>query len=487
MSSAMSESESVFNAAPASDIIATIQNFRYNRLITYSTIILTDLFALTVSGVFALGARTLYPTPFILADYVWFLSALPLFLVIFGFSGLYPGVAMNPVSELRRIVHATTFGYLAVIAFTFLAKAWAEYSRLVIAGAWITSVFLVAIARNVVRSQLARNDWWGIPIVIFGAGNTGTLLLNVLLRHPEYGFKPVIVLDDDEAKHRPGDGKRPPVLGCLDLAPWVAKRFKVNYALVAMPSVPSQKLSHILHKHAHQFPHFLLIPDLFGLSLWVTAKDFGGVLGLEIQQNLIRRVPQITKRTIDLILVTLGGICLLPLIIVLYLSVALTSKGPVFYSQVRAGRYGKDFRMWKFRSMIPNAEQVLQEYLAANPEIRKEWELNHKLRNDPRVTKVGKLLRKTSLDELPQLWNVFSGEMSLVGPRPRPKYEPCADLYMRVRPGITGLWQVSGRNTTTKEARFDFDEYYVRNWSIWLDLYILGRTIKTVIRTEGAY
>lgn len=142
--------------------------------------------------------------------------------------------------------------------------------------------------------------------------------------------------------------------------------------------------------------------------------------------------------------------------------------------------------------MVPNANQVLQEYLSAHPELQAEWDKDHKLKNDPRITWIGKILRKTSLDELPQLWNVFVGEMSLVGPRPIVteeinKYGPTFRDYLRVTPGITGLWQISGRNNTTYAERLEYDEFYVRNWSPWMDLYILSRTVRTVILCEGAY
>jgi lipopolysaccharide/colanic/teichoic acid biosynthesis glycosyltransferase len=142
--------------------------------------------------------------------------------------------------------------------------------------------------------------------------------------------------------------------------------------------------------------------------------------------------------------------------------------------------------------MVLNADLALTEYLAANPEAQAEWNLDHKLRNDPRITRIGKFLRKTSLDELPQLWNVLRGEMSLVGPRPIvdaeiSKYAEHFDLYAKVKPGITGMWQISGRNDTTYEERVGLDAFYSRNWSPFLDIYILARTIKVVLLREGAY
>ena len=478
--------------AARTDIPGVIPNFRHNRLLTYCTIMTSDLLVLAMAGFLGVRLRHWYQADFPLADYLPLAVVLPFFLLVYRLAGLYPGVAQNPVDELRRVFHATTAGFLVIVAVTFLVKA-VPYSRLVFVVAWLLTVFLIVPLRNIVRRRLARKSWWGIPVVIFGAGTTGVMLVDLLLNNPHHGFKPAIILDDDPTKYRLGDTSHPPVFVGLDLAPSLSKRYNIHYAIVAMPGVPSAQLAAILQKHAHQFPHFLLIPDLFGVtSLWVTAKDLGGILGLEIQQNLIRRSSQITKSFLDLLVVIAGGSCLLPLLILLGVAVKLTSQGPVFYSQLRIGKRGKQFRTWKFRSMVPSSERLLQQYLKLHPELVEEWNSSRKLRHDPRVTPIGRLLRKTSLDELPQLWNVLRGDMSLVGPRPIleieiSRYGSSLDLYLKVKPGITGLWQVSGRNNTSFEERVKFDEYYVRNWSVWMDLYVLGRTIKAVMRAEGAY
>ncbi|MEM5775040.1 MAG: sugar transferase, partial [Anaerolineaceae bacterium] len=170
--------------------------------------------------------------------------------------------------------------------------------------------------------------------------------------------------------------------------------------------------------------------------------------------------------------------------------IAVDSPGPIFYSNNRIGKNGKIFRKWKFRSMIPDADNVLAKYLEEHPEAMEEWKLCQKLKKDPRVTRIGRYLRKFSLDELPQLWNVFIGEMSLVGPRPivdAEQYRNCYNLYVHVRPGLTGLWQVSGRNDVSFAERVRMDEYYIRNWSIWLDAIILARTPGAVLKGRGAY
>jgi Undecaprenyl-phosphate galactose phosphotransferase WbaP len=178
--------------------------------------------------------------------------------------------------------------------------------------------------------------------------------------------------------------------------------------------------------------------------------------------------------------------------LLLAISIKLDSPGPVFYRQTRIGRYGRKFQVYKFRTMVQNADQILKNYLDNSPELKAQWLATHKLKQDPRVTRLGTILRKSSLDELPQLWNIIIGDMSLIGPRPIvdeevEKYGKCFGLYIQVRPGLTGLWQVSGRNDTTYEHRVELDAYYVRNRSLKLDLQILWKTVFVVLRKEGAY
>jgi len=197
-------------------------------------------------------------------------------------------------------------------------------------------------------------------------------------------------------------------------------------------------------------------------------------------------------RILDITLILLAAPYILLAFLLLILAIKLDSKGPVFYRQTRIGRYGRKFYVYKFRTMVENADQILQTYLANSPELRAEWLATHKLKQDPRVTRIGTTLRKLSLDELPQLWNIIIGDMSLVGPRPIvdaevEKYGKCFDLYIQVRPGLTGLWQVSGRNDTTYEQRVELDEYYILNRSLQLDLQILLKTVFVVLRKDGAY
>jgi Undecaprenyl-phosphate galactose phosphotransferase WbaP len=212
----------------------------------------------------------------------------------------------------------------------------------------------------------------------------------------------------------------------------------------------------------------------------------------EVKRGRLTALARAGKRLLDIVVALTAGILFFPLILAIIVAVKLTSTGKIFYAHKRVGRDGWSFRVWKFRTMVEGADVVLAERLAADPALRIEWEQNHKLRADPRLTLIGNFLRRYSLDELPQLWNVLKGEMSIVGPRPIcdheiPKYADHFADYARVLPGITGLWQVSGRNDTTYQQRVHLDAYYANNWSLLLDVSILARTVSVVVSARGAY
>jgi Undecaprenyl-phosphate galactose phosphotransferase WbaP len=198
------------------------------------------------------------------------------------------------------------------------------------------------------------------------------------------------------------------------------------------------------------------------------------------------------KRVVDVLASLVSLVLLSPLLAVTALLIRCTSPGPIFYGQQRIGRHGRMFTIWKFRSMRADADAALAAHIAANPQAQEEWLRDHKLKDDPRVTQFGAFLRRTSIDELPQLWNVLKGDMSLVGPRPIVKDEAARygrvfHSYTKVKPGITGLWQVSGRNDVDYNRRVLLDQFYIRHWSPWLDMYVIAKTIVAVTARSGAY
>jgi len=465
--------------------------FSLRSVSTAAPLVVADVIGFVAAAYISVMVRYIFGGQF---EPILYWSLWPLLgavIVMYGLARLYPGVGLSPVEELRRLVLTTTLFYLALAAVIFLFREGTTYSRGIFLMAWPLSLAGVWLSRLLIRQVVAPYSWWGFPVLILGAGRTGALVIRTLKRQPGLGLKPIAVLDDDPKKQ--GDIESVPVLGKLAIAPFIARDRQISYAIVAMPGVPRTKLLGILERYGHMFPHLLIIPDLFGLSsLWVGATDMGGILGLEIRQSLLLYGPRLTKMILDYGLTLLLGLCTLPLLLVIMLAVKLDSPGPIFYGHYRLGRRGRPFTAWKFRSMVTNADAVLRQHLEANHLMREEWEHERKLKSDPRITRVGRFLRRTSLDELPQLWNVLRGDMSLVGPRPivdeeighyAEKYE----LYKRVHPGITGLWQVSGRNDVTYAERVNLDAYYVRNWSVWLDIYILLRTIWVVMIGDGAY
>lgn len=458
---------------------------------TFAMMVGSDLLGLGAAALISVYVRFILDGQFQLPLYWQLLPLMGLFTVAYAAVGLYPGVAISPVDELRWVTVSTSLVYFVLGSTIFLRREGEVYSRGIFLLAWLLSIGLVLAGRALTRYLFAQKRWWGYPVMVLGAGKTGEMVVRTLQQRPRIGLKPVVVLDDNPDKH--GSLHNVPVLGGVELAPVLAKARKIPYAIVAMPGVSRDRLLQILEQYGQTFAHLLIIPDLFGFSsLWVEAKDMGGILGLEVRQQLLLPGPRLAKFLIDRLITLMGGLIVLPFIILIALLIRIDSPGPILYGQIRIGQNGESFKAWKFRSMAKNADRTLESYLDAHPELRESWERDHKLRNDPRITRVGRFLRQTSLDELPQLWNILRGEMSLVGPRPIvdeeiQRYGEKFGLYTKVTPGLTGLWQVSGRNNLTYEERVSLDAYYVRNWSVWLDLYILIRTVWVVISGEGAY
>jgi lipopolysaccharide/colanic/teichoic acid biosynthesis glycosyltransferase len=595
---------------------------------TFATLFMTDVLVLLfiascAAACDALVAHTISPS---LLHYGF--SALALCAVALVGAGSYSPIASSPPDEIRTTTLTVTlvFTSVALVAvFRWEVIPWHVYA--ILAFELVLAWLLLPIVRAVVRGKLARKAWWGVPVVVLGAGKTGRGIVRAMQARPQLGLRPVLVLDDDSRKqgtlrarisaadgidvhsmrevpagvaseldlHRSPEsmprphsssrihsstsdeppltirspaptpqevepspspvvprpissrswlqpsevppstpGRTPrstsleressrhlppqepsflqqipdsirgllrgqfaeiegvPIVGGLDLAPLLAKRLGIAYAVVAMPGQRARKLLQITERVGGLFPHLLLIPDLIGFgSIGVPAREIAGVVGVEVRRQLLLPGPRFAKRMMDLALAGIGGLFILPIVALLALLVRLDSKGGALYPQKRLGRDGVPFTAFKFRTMHGDGEARLKAVLESDAKLRAEYEEFHKLAFDPRITRVGRILRKYSLDELPQLWNVIRGDMSLVGPRPYLERE-LSDmkdhhhLILRSMPGLTGLWQVSDRNATSFAERLKMDVQYVRNWSPWLDLYVLARTFGVVIGGTGS-
>ncbi|GIV60629.1 MAG: undecaprenyl-phosphate galactose phosphotransferase WbaP [Rhodothermaceae bacterium] len=445
-----------------------------------------DGLALTVAILLAGAVRFLFREGHMLQE--WF-ALLPLaWWVGAGVARLLPGWGLGAVEGLRRIVIVLGLVFGGALVALFLLKQSGSASRLTLSIAFVNSLVLVPFTRSLIKQWLIRHDSWGVPTVIYGAGQTGRRVIRALREEAGLGYLPVAVYDDDpETWGERVEGL--PVLGGIGGGGGVAP-----VAVVALPGLPRQRLAELIDGPLQHHRQVIIIPDLFEIpSLWVQSRSLGGVLGLEITQTLADPLVQAAKRALELVVVVLTLPLWAPLCLLVAAAIWLEDRHAPFFYQERVGRRGRRFRVCKFRTMVPDAERVLEEHLARDPALRREWETTFKLRQDPRLTRVGRWLRRYSLDELPQLFNVLRGEMSLVGPRPLPAYHH-AELPVRirqlrtgVRPGMTGLWQVSGRSDIGNEGMIRWDAFYVRNWSIWLDVVILVRTLRVVLRGAGAY
>ncbi len=473
-------------------------------LLTAVPLLIGDLGALL--GCFGIGAllvATFFPTVGV-ASLLTLLPLITLTYVGIGLLfGLFPATAFSPIHELRQLVVAASLTFGFSLAFNVMVgDATLVQSAVGVALAAVAIVTL-PMMRAIVRKIFSRFEWWGEKVIVIGAGAQGRAIYNFYRRAVKRGLRPVGIVEQDEyseiaqsfVSKDPWSGEESaiPNLGSvLDLGS-IAKRHSARWGIVAPGGCEGMDMLQVIN-HGAVLPHLIILPSQCSLpSLWVNPRECAGVLGVHIRDQLRNPLARIFKRFSDVLGASIGLVLSSPVFLVAIVLIKLRSPGPVFYGHRRVGRYGDTFPAWKFRTMVKNADAVLEEYLENNPDMRQEWMEDQKLRNDPRIISgIGHFLRKTSLDELPQLWNVLKGEMSLVGPRPIVKseierYQEMFPLYLRVRPGITGLWQISGRNDTSYEQRVRLDSFYVCNWSIWLDVYIAVRTIKTILFREGAY
>ena len=409
-------------------------------------------------------------------------------LLLRAYRNFYPGYGQSPQTELRIHVTTTVTAALIHLATTFAIHS-LDKSRLSLFLMW-AALFLVALpVRWLLRSSLIRMSAFGRPVVILGAAKTGQMTVDYLVKNPAYGLKPIAVYDDNlELRGQSFNGV--PIRGNFELA--LEERL-TSQVILCIPGASGERKSEVMNAVHSVFPITWATPDLFGTpNQAFVPHNIGSHTALEVRNNLFSRRAQWIKRALDLSLVIVGGVLISPILLLVALAVRLDSRGPIVYKSWRLGKDGKTFPCLKFRSMYADADVRLDSLLESDPVLKAEFEATHKLRRDPRVTKVGAFLRKTSLDELPQLGNVLVGQMSLVGPRPIVqaevvKYGVVFEIYKQVRPGMTGYWQVSGRSDTSYDERVDMDRFYVANWTPWLDVVVILQTVRVVLMGKGAY
>ena len=412
--------------------------------------------------------------------------------IAFAEAGLYSSRTLF-WEEARRSLRACTLAAVFAALVAFATHASVRLSRMVLVGTWLATIVAVPIARHYAKRVLAAIGLWRRRVLILGAGETGRGVRERIANHRVLGYQAVAFVDDAAAAIGPTLGGLP-VVGPLADVPRFVHEFGASEVLVALPRLPRERLLQLISVCEGHVAAIRLVPDMFGLAtLGVEAEDLDGVLLLHMRWNLAKPWNLALKRVFDLVVGAVFTVLLSPLLLCIAIAIKLDSPGPVLFRQERLGRGWSRFACLKFRTMSLDAPAILARWLEQHPEARAEWEQYAKLRShDPRCTRVGRFLRRTSLDELPQIFNVLRGEMSLVGPRPYLPIEaermgPLAETILKAPPGITGLWQVSGRNELSFQQRLRLDEFYVRNWSLWQDVIVLLKTVGVLLTQQGAY
>ena len=480
------------------------QKYKTSSFVSGLLLFFVDTFVLLLSISIGFFIVNLFATSYInFKSFINYSFIVPIILILFSSVGLYPGIMIPSTEEIKKFCGCTFFGFLVVVLSIFISELKdSSFSKLILEDSedlYVSLAFLLSIPiatillsafREIFRHVFSKFSFWGVSCIIFNTDNSGNTVIDRLLSNKNLGYHPLAIIDsalepteNNETKYY----KEIPIFSNKDkdildliLNSKIKNAIICDYKEDLSSIMKSFRYTIVISKHQTNF------------TFTQHLKDIAGIIGFSSTHNLTFNHNLFFKRFLDLFIILLFSPIIIPIMLILAILTKLTSKGPIFYGHPRVGKNGKPFKCWKFRSMCINSQEILKEILETNPQMRAEWEKDHKFVNDPRVTKFGKFLRKTSLDELPQLINILLGDMSFIGPRPVTeeelfKYGEFKDYVLSVSPGLSGMWQVSGRSDTGYEERISFDTYYIQNWSIWLDIWILIKTVWVVLNHKGAY
>ena len=394
----------------------------------------------------------------------------------------YPGQVIHPVEEMRRIILGCAGSFAIFITITAFTGNSVLFSKTALVFSMLLALVVMPVGRIILRYLLWKSSLAYIPAVIIGDSHLAADIVE-RMRRDEFNILSIKAscCGTEVADTVPNMQ--------MDELTAFSKANGINYVICCNEnSFNHSEFEELISK----FHHVLIVNNISGFPvLWSYPVSFYRFFSFEVSNRLMRKSVLLQKRIMEILFAAFALALIAVPGVFLALLVKLTSKGSVFYRSKRLGKNGKSIDVLKFRTMRENADSELEQIFSENPELRTEWESKFKLENDPRITRIGRFLRRTSLDELPQFWNVIKGEMALIGPRPiieqeKKYYGKDYKTFSSVKPGITGLWQVSGRSNTDYEERVALDIFYINNWSLWMDYYIFFATINAVILRRGA-
>ncbi len=395
------------------------------------------------------------------------------------------------LDEVSRMGYATAAGIALMMAFTFFFRPLA-FSRLLLVWALLFIILFIAVARllrRIILQILYRRGIGVDKVIIVGSGEAGRSVIRTLLARPDLGYDAIGYLSDVNNVDSIGSGRIPYLGDWANLERILQENPEARIVFIAVPSHEQQQVEILVRTCQVNGAQARVVPDIFQLSLnRVEFNNMTGIPVLSVREVQLSRIGQTLKRLLDLAIVILLAIPAIAITIITVLAIKLESHGSAFFIQERVGLKGKHFNMAKFRSMVVGAENQKDALRDQNEAMGPIF----KIRDDPRLTQVGRIIRRFSMDELPQLYNVFVGEMSVVGPRPPlpdevEQYQSWHMQRLATKGGITGLWQVSGRSDLTFDEQCLLDIYYIENWSIAFDLRIILQTIPHILFGRGAY
>ena len=442
-------------------------------------IILQFIFYFGVNKLFNVPDRIMYNTFFI-------------YLILNLTKNMYSFKTILIWEELRKQIRVHT-EYLIVMLINDIAFWGVKYIPVHLVVGMTFTFFNILIIKFIRRQFIGLLEK---RLLIIGVGNTARELTKIIGENSftMYNLLGYISANNLFGVHQEICIDKDKILGTYEETEQVISDKRINEVIIAMPLADNNQMFEIINNLDGKVNKVKFVPELNGVYTFNSEiEDYDGTMLISAQINYVRGLSRFLKRVMDIGIGIVGGLSLIPLTILVWIKTDNEErKHGLFFTQDRIGKDGKSIKIYKYRSMVTGADKILEEMMAKDEKIREEYEKNKKLKDDPRITKVGEFLRRTSLDEFPQFINVLKGEMSFVGPRPYLQREKkdMGEYYEKIiksKPGITGMWQTHGRSETDFEERLELDEYYYRNWSLWLDIVIIIKTIKNVISKKGAY